>query len=49
MAADAGCESSVGLGFWNMLADGMTRNEFATWGGDGMLLWHQRSTKSVEV
>jgi uncharacterized protein (DUF924 family) len=39
----------VGLGFWNMLADGMAYNEFATWGGDELLAWSARCEKIVQI
>jgi uncharacterized protein (DUF924 family) len=40
---------AVKLCFWNMLADGMAFNEFATWGGDDILAWANRSERVVRV
>jgi uncharacterized protein (DUF924 family) len=39
----------VGLCFWNMLADGLARDEFSTWGGDDMLTWGARSPKIIDI
>ena len=37
------------LCFWNMLADGMSNGEFATWGGDEMLTWSARSGRVLQI
>ena len=37
------------LCFWNMLADGMSKGEFASWGGDEMLTWTARSGKVLQI